>query len=133
MKANGEIVYIAGYDGLERPPSDDIIDLLTESFRSDAVSSEYNATALVYDVRVLLPSSEQKSGAIALLSIIAIVIRRWFFSPINSRTAASCSASPLLTRVIHMCSRPDKSITSPFTRRAQTHTLEGRRWASKLS
>jgi hypothetical protein len=66
MKANSEIVYIAGYDGRERPPSDDIIDLLKKSFRSGAASGEYKATALVYDVRVLLPSSEQKSDAVAV-------------------------------------------------------------------
>jgi hypothetical protein len=66
MKVNGEISYIAGYDGREQPPSVDIIELLKDGFRSGARSGEYKATALVYDVRVMVPSSGQKSDAVAV-------------------------------------------------------------------
>jgi hypothetical protein len=66
MKRNGEIAHIAGYDGRGQPPSADIIKLLRDGFRSGARSGEYRATALVYDVRVALPSSGQKSDAVAV-------------------------------------------------------------------
>jgi len=66
MKSNGEIAYTAGYDGREQPPSADIIKLLKDCFRSGAKSGLYKATALVYDVRVVPPSSGQKSDAIAV-------------------------------------------------------------------
>jgi len=66
MKSNGEITYTAGYDGREPPPSVDVIKLLKDGFRSGARSGQYKATALVYDVRVVLPSSGQKSDAVAV-------------------------------------------------------------------
>lgn len=66
MKANGEISHVSGYDGREQPPSADIIKLLKDGFRSGARSGQYKATALVYDVRVVLPSSGQKSDAVAV-------------------------------------------------------------------
>lgn len=66
MKGNGEIAHVAGYDGREQPPSADVIKLLKDGFRSGAHSGEYKATALVYDVRVILPSSGQKSDAVAV-------------------------------------------------------------------
>jgi hypothetical protein len=57
---------VAGYDGREQPPSSDIIRLIKEGFVAGAKSGAYVATALVYDVRVTLPSSGQKSDAIAV-------------------------------------------------------------------
>jgi hypothetical protein len=66
MKNNGEITHTGGYDGRERPPSADIIRLLSDSFRSGARSGQYKATALVYDVRVFLPATGQKSDAVAV-------------------------------------------------------------------
>jgi hypothetical protein len=66
MNSNGEIAQTAGYDGRERPPSADIINLLNDGFRSGARSGQYKATALVYDVRVVLPSTGQTSDAVAV-------------------------------------------------------------------
>ena len=66
MKPNGEIVNVAGYDGRERPPSENLISLLNEGFRKDAKSGRYKATAVVYDVRVTLPDTTTKSDAIAV-------------------------------------------------------------------
>lgn len=66
LKANGEIASVAGYDGREQPPSNDIIRLLKDGFVKAARSGEYKATALVYDVRVVLPSTGKKSDAIAV-------------------------------------------------------------------
>jgi hypothetical protein len=66
MRPDGEIVSVAGYDGNEHPRSTDIIALMTESFAASARDGEYLATAIVYDVRVTLPSMEEKSHAIAV-------------------------------------------------------------------
>lgn len=66
LKENGEIASVAGNDGREVPPSSDIIRLLKQGFTKGAKSGEYKATALVYDVKVTLPSSGKKSDAIAV-------------------------------------------------------------------
>lgn len=66
MKPNGEIVSIAGYDGREKPPSQDIIDLLVKEFRKDVQAGLYKATAIVYDVRVSRSGKTDKSDAIAI-------------------------------------------------------------------
>ena len=66
LKNTGQVVSIAGYDGRERPPSMDIIRLLKHSFIAGAKSGNFNATALVYDVRILVPTTGKKSDAIAV-------------------------------------------------------------------
>jgi hypothetical protein len=66
MKPNGEIVNVAGYDGRERPASNDLIELLNDGFCKDAKNGRYKATAVVYDVRVTLPNTTTKSDAIAV-------------------------------------------------------------------
>lgn len=66
MKPNGEIISVAAYDGDEQPPSADLINLLQQAYKTAAKNKEYKATALVYDVRVQLPESGEKSDAIAI-------------------------------------------------------------------
>lgn len=66
MNAKGEINHIGGYDGREHPPSADIIKLLKDGFRARAKNGEVKATALVYDVRVILPGSGEESDAVAV-------------------------------------------------------------------
>lgn len=66
MKPNGEIVNVAGYDGREKPPSQDIINILKANLRADASVGTYKATAILYDVRITLPESQQVSDAIAV-------------------------------------------------------------------
>ena len=66
MRPNGEIVSVAGYDGRERPPSADIIRLIKDGFIQAARENQYKATALIYDVRITLPSTKEKSDAIAV-------------------------------------------------------------------
>ncbi|MBC3862353.1 hypothetical protein H8K32_09610 [Undibacterium jejuense] len=66
LKNTGDVAEIAGYDGREHPPSMDIIKLIKQGFVAGAESGEYRATALVYDVRVLVPSTGNKSNAIAV-------------------------------------------------------------------
>lgn len=66
LRPNGEVVGVGVYDGREHPPSKDVILLLKEAFQQGAKSGEYSATALVYDVWVALPSSGNRSDAIAV-------------------------------------------------------------------
>lgn len=66
MRADGQIVSIAGYDGSEHPQPSDVIALMKSGFVDGARRGEYKATALVYDVRVRLTSTEEKSDAIAV-------------------------------------------------------------------
>ena len=66
MKPNGEIVSVAGYDGNEQPPSQEIINLLKGGYRQAAKNAEYKATGIFYDVRVIPPGSNEKTDAIAI-------------------------------------------------------------------
>lgn len=65
LRPSGEIVWIAGHDGREHPPSKELIDLLANGLREAAANGEYLATALVYDVRVTPPSASEVTDAIA--------------------------------------------------------------------
>lgn len=66
MRPDGQIVSIGGYEGNEHPPSADLIRLIKKGFVEAARTGSYKATALVYDVRVTLPSNGEKSDAIAV-------------------------------------------------------------------
>lgn len=66
LGSDGEIRDVSGYDGRECPPAPEIISLLKRAFVDGADSGDYRATALVYDVRVVLPTSGEKSDAIAV-------------------------------------------------------------------
>jgi len=62
----GKFIAIGASDGREQPPSKDLIKLLKGGLKEGAKSGKYKATALVYDVRVTLPSTGKKSDAIAV-------------------------------------------------------------------
>ncbi|MFC3532106.1 hypothetical protein ACFOLG_07890 [Vogesella facilis] len=66
LKTSGEIVSVAGDDGREQPSSNDVIRLLKDGFVKGKNSGEYKASALIYDVIVVLPSTGMKSDAIAV-------------------------------------------------------------------
>jgi hypothetical protein len=66
MRSDGQMVAVAADDERDRPPSSDLIQLLKDAFRQGARSNTYKATALVFDVRVRLPSNGEVSDAIAL-------------------------------------------------------------------
>jgi hypothetical protein len=66
LRPSGELVSVGGYDGREQPPSIDVIRLLKDAFIDAAGKNEYKGTALVYDVKVVLPSTGEKSDAIAI-------------------------------------------------------------------
>ena len=66
MDKAGKFIAIGASDGREHPPSKDLIKLLKDGFKEGARTGKYKATALVYDVRVTLPSTGAKSDAIAV-------------------------------------------------------------------
>ena len=66
LDRKGKVVSVAATNGQEHPPSAEIISLLKKAFVQGANSGKYKATALVYDVRVQLPSTGAKSDAIAV-------------------------------------------------------------------
>ena len=66
LTSDGKVVDVGAYDGRENSPSLDLIRLLKQEFAQGGRSGKYRATALVYDVRVTLPSSGTKSDAIAV-------------------------------------------------------------------
>jgi hypothetical protein len=65
LRPSGEVAMIAGYDGTEKPKSQDIIDILRTSLMDEAAAAKVRATAIVYDVRIQLSAGE-KSDAIAV-------------------------------------------------------------------
>ncbi len=66
MLPDGEIVSVAADDGEDYSRSQNLIDVLRAAFRAGAAEGDLLATALVYDVRVMLPGANEKSDAIAL-------------------------------------------------------------------
>ncbi len=66
MQTSGKIEHIGGYEGNERPASLELIRIIKQGFILGAQAGNYKATALVYDVRVILPSTGEKSDAIAV-------------------------------------------------------------------
>ena len=65
MKPSGEIVHVgAEHPNTDRPKSKALIEILQNSFREMARRQQCKAVAIVYDVIVTLPKSEEKSDAI---------------------------------------------------------------------
>lgn len=65
MKADGEIVSIAGYDGHEQPPAQEIIDLLNAKLRRDAALGLYKAMTVALDRRDPRPGRGHHPGGAA--------------------------------------------------------------------
>ena len=66
INSKREIVWVAVHDGDEHPPSERIIDLLVDACRAEAKAGTYRATAIIFDVRVVPPGSDQKTDAIQI-------------------------------------------------------------------
>ena len=66
MNPEGEAISVAMDMGQEFPTGKDVIEELFNNFRSKGKEGEYIATAVFYDVRVILPNSDVKSDAIAI-------------------------------------------------------------------
>ena len=66
IKANGEIIRSGAYNGEELPLAQELIDVLVEASRKLAAAGEYRATAIIFDVLVKPPNSDQKTDAIQI-------------------------------------------------------------------
>jgi hypothetical protein len=66
MTTDGEIVLQAAYDGDEHPPSQQLIDLMTQAFRQQAAAGKIRAAGICYDVRTIPPGRTEKTDAICL-------------------------------------------------------------------
>lgn len=64
ITSKGEIVHVGASDGNEKPPSKKLIELMVEGFRDKAKTGEYRATAILFDVKVQIPESKEKTDAI---------------------------------------------------------------------
>jgi hypothetical protein len=65
-QADGTTTMVAGYDGRERPPSLDIINLLKDGLRADAAAHKIIASAIVSDVLTTEPTTGVKTNAISV-------------------------------------------------------------------
>jgi len=65
MTLDGEIVHDAAYDGTEKPPSQQLIDLLEQTFQRSAKEQKLRVCAIVYDIRTIPPRRTEKQDAIA--------------------------------------------------------------------
>jgi hypothetical protein len=66
MNARGEVSMDATYTGQEHPPSQEMIDSLTESYAQRAGTGELLAGAICADVRVVRPGASDKTDAISV-------------------------------------------------------------------
>ena len=65
MLSNGEIRHVrAKIEGDDHPPSESLIDLLTESFQKEAAEGKLRAAGICYDVLTVPPGKDQKEDAI---------------------------------------------------------------------
>ena len=65
MKLDGSIAHVGASDlDTDRPKSQDLIQILRNSFQDMAQANQCKAVALVFDVRVTIPDSGLKSDAI---------------------------------------------------------------------
>lgn len=65
MSQNGDIIHVgAKIEGTNKPNSEPLIDLLRNDFHKSAVQGRCKATAVIFDVRIPLPGSGEKTDAI---------------------------------------------------------------------
>jgi len=65
MTSGGDVELVAGYTGSERPPSQDVIDLLLAGARLRAAAGEIRAAGICYDVK-LRTEDGKSTDAIAI-------------------------------------------------------------------
>src|SRR2546426_1377236 len=66
MTTDGQIQAHGAYDGDEHPPSQQLIDLLTQAFRQQAAAGHIRAAAICYDIRTIPPGHSEKTDAICV-------------------------------------------------------------------
>ena len=66
MAPDGKIAQMATYDGQERQPPGDAIEMMTEAFRQSAGEGRIKACAIFSDALVTPPGSQQKIDAVCV-------------------------------------------------------------------
>src|ERR1044071_3496923 len=66
MASDGEIIWFGASDGDEHPPSQRLIDMMTQAFHQKAGAGEIRAAGICYDVRVIPPGQTEKSDALCM-------------------------------------------------------------------
>ena len=66
LDKNDKIVQIGTYDGSEKPTSQNVIDDLKSGLRGGVKKGDYKAIAIFYDVRIVSPTTKEKTDAVAV-------------------------------------------------------------------
>ena len=66
MDLAGKIAMDGAYQGAEHPPSQELIDLLTQAYTRRAEAGELRAAAICADVRIVPPGKSDKTDAISV-------------------------------------------------------------------
>jgi hypothetical protein len=64
MNPDGEITMIAGFEGEAHPPSQAVIEFLTETFRAQAATGQLRAAGICCDVLTIPPGETEKCDAL---------------------------------------------------------------------
>jgi len=64
ITSKGEVVMKAAYDGTEQPPSEKLIEMMTQAFRGEAAAGKIRAACICSDVRTIQPGQTEKTDAI---------------------------------------------------------------------
>jgi hypothetical protein len=64
MKSNGEIVSVGADNGSEHPPSQNLIDLMAQTFEQQARVGAIRAAGICYDVLTIPPGQTRKIDAV---------------------------------------------------------------------
>jgi hypothetical protein len=64
VATDGEIAHVGAHSGDERPPSQEVIDLLITGFAKQAKEGRIRAAAICLDVRTIPPGQSEKTDAI---------------------------------------------------------------------
>lgn len=66
VTADGKAEVFAAYEGDDQPPSQQLIDSLTQILREKAAAGTIRAAAICYDARIVPPGQSAKTDAICL-------------------------------------------------------------------
>ena len=66
MALDGQIAAEAAYDGNEQPPSQTLIEMLTQAFKQRAEAGHLRAAGICYDIRTIPPGQTEKTDAICV-------------------------------------------------------------------
>jgi len=66
MSPDGQVNCVATHDGAERPESQKIIDMMTQTFGQKAKAGEIHAAGICMDIRTIPPGQTERTDAICV-------------------------------------------------------------------